>query len=185
MASATASGRDIYSSVKMRPLQRAQTLGDITSSPAPLKRRRSSLFTADSQAEKSSMRSSAPSLIIPTTSNNHHEEGSSHFHSTPLLFAVLPALGGVLFEGGSVILTDVCIILLACIFLNWSLRLPWYVEGDSFVTKLTEAGIGIIPLKHTSQRPSSLKQSTKLMILSKKKMKLSLIFRRNLLRTPI
>ena len=116
-----------FSPIGMGPIRRAQTLGDITNFSTPGNQRRNSVLTTDSQAERISMRSSVDDLLLPTSPTKGHEHGSSHFHSTPLLFAVLPALGGILFEGGSVVLTDICIIALSCIFLNWSLRLPWYV----------------------------------------------------------
>lgn len=49
------------------------------------------------------------------------------WHSAPLAFALLPALGGLLFQNGSAVVTDVMLLGLAGIFLNWSVRVPWYV----------------------------------------------------------
>lgn len=126
-AASSTSCKDSFSSaVRLRPVPRAQTMGDTTNPSTPImKHRRGSQITTDSQGERTSIRSSVDDLLLPKSTTNDYELGSSHFHSTPLLFAVLPALGGILFEGGSVILTDFSIIALACIFLNWSLRLPW------------------------------------------------------------
>ena len=49
----------------------------------------------------------------------------SHWHSVPLALALLPALGGLFFEKGSTVITDITLLTLAAVFLNWSLRLPW------------------------------------------------------------
>jgi hypothetical protein len=44
-----------------------------------------------------------------------------------LAFALLPALGGMFFKNGSSVITDIMLLGLAAIFLNWSVRLPWLV----------------------------------------------------------
>ena len=124
-AASSGGNKDSFSPVRIRPIQRASTMGDIANTSSPTSRRRGSQITTDSQGEMTSMRSSVDDLLLPKSTSIDHEVGSSHFHSTPLLFAILPALGGILFEGGSIILTDFSIIALSCIFLNWSLRLPW------------------------------------------------------------
>lgn len=49
----------------------------------------------------------------------------THWHSSPLIFAVLPAVGGLIFNNGSAFVTDVLLLGLAAVFLNWSVRLPW------------------------------------------------------------
>lgn len=54
-----------------------------------------------------------------------HQE-TSHWHSVPLGLALLPAVGGLLFKNGSAVITDVTLLALAAVFLNWSVRLPWY-----------------------------------------------------------
>lgn len=43
----------------------------------------------------------------------------------PLVFALLPAVGGLVFEGGSTFLTDIILLGLAAIFLRWSVTQPW------------------------------------------------------------
>lgn len=43
----------------------------------------------------------------------------------PLALALLPALGGVLFQNGSAIVTDIILLGLAVVFLNWAVRVPW------------------------------------------------------------
>ncbi|KAL8999983.1 MAG: hypothetical protein Q9169_001228 [Polycauliona sp. 2 TL-2023] len=49
----------------------------------------------------------------------------SHWHSMPLALALLPAVGGVLFQNGSAIVTDITLLGLAVVFLNWAVRVPW------------------------------------------------------------
>lgn len=43
----------------------------------------------------------------------------------PLVLALMPALGGVLFTNGSAFLTDVILLGLAAVFLHWSVTQPW------------------------------------------------------------
>ncbi len=59
----------------------------------------------------------------PQTSKAYDEV--THWHSTPLAFAILPAVGGLLFRNGSAFITDILLLVLAAVFMNWSIRLPW------------------------------------------------------------
>ncbi|GAB7343700.1 hypothetical protein MBLNU457_1683t1 [Dothideomycetes sp. NU457] len=89
----------------------------------PLPRRRSSLLSVESFDDT---RQSASNLVFPTLDlapDGHNEP--SHWHSAPLVFAILPALGGLFFTNGSSFVTDILLLGLAAIFLNWSVRLPW------------------------------------------------------------
>ncbi|KAK3380300.1 hypothetical protein B0T24DRAFT_189367 [Lasiosphaeria ovina] len=45
--------------------------------------------------------------------------------SLPLVFALLPAVGGVFFKNGSAVITDIMLLGLAAVFLNWSVTQPW------------------------------------------------------------
>ncbi|KAF2738546.1 hypothetical protein EJ04DRAFT_485949 [Polyplosphaeria fusca] len=49
----------------------------------------------------------------------------SIWHSAPLVFVILPALGGVLFQNGSAVVTDIILLAFASIFLNWCVMAPW------------------------------------------------------------
>lgn len=99
----------------------------------PLKRRRSSTFSDSIDDAKQSIKSSTDDLLLPRLRSeglpSHLEP--SHWHSTPLALALLPAIGGIFFQNGSAIVTDFTLLGLAAIFLNWSVRLPWYVKKDS------------------------------------------------------
>ncbi|TVY16427.1 hypothetical protein LARI1_G007217 [Lachnellula arida] len=93
--------------------------------PGPGVRRRSSNI---SDYSLKGFQSSTDDLLLPKPSATGHEESrheSSAWDSAPLAFALLPAIGGMLFTNGSSVMTDVMLLGLAAIFLNWSVRLPW------------------------------------------------------------
>ena len=97
-------------------------------------RRRSSNFSELSLSEaRKAFRTSTDDLLLPRPSNAGRESSNTTaWHSAPLAFALLPAIGGMLFKNGSSIITDVMLLGLAAIFLNWSVRLPWYVHPLGF-----------------------------------------------------
>jgi hypothetical protein len=100
----------------------------VEDAPTPGVRRRSSNFSDYSLREaRKSFQSSTDDLLLPKPSATGIESGhdSSAWHSAPLAFALLPAIGGMLFTNGSSIITDIMLLGLAAIFLNWSVRLPW------------------------------------------------------------
>lgn len=76
---------------------------------------------------RNSIRSSTDDLLLPKADgpmpHNNHEP--SVWHSSPLIFALLPAVGGMVFKNGSAVVTDITLLALAAVFLNWSVRLPW------------------------------------------------------------
>ncbi len=92
-------------------------------------RRRSSNFSEYSLNEiRRNFQSSTDDLLLPKPSSKYHDEHPppSNWHSAPLAFALLPAIGGMLFQNGSAVVTDIMLLGLAAIFLNWSVRIPWY-----------------------------------------------------------
>ncbi|RJE18967.1 hypothetical protein PHISCL_08689 [Aspergillus sclerotialis] len=98
-----------------------------TSRLSDSQRRNSSLSDTVSEA-RNSIRSSTDDLLFPraaqsTESDLGNEE--SHWQSAPLALALLPAIAGVFFHNGSAVVTDVTLLVLTAIFLNWSVRLPW------------------------------------------------------------
>lgn len=54
----------------------------------------------------------------------HQDEEDSRWASLPLAFAIVPAISGIMFKNGSAMVTDVILLGLASIFLNWTLRSP-------------------------------------------------------------
>ncbi|KAF9250481.1 hypothetical protein DTO006G1_5293 [Penicillium roqueforti] len=89
-------------------------------------RRNSTLSDTLSEA-RNSIRSSTDDLFLPRVEKGHGTLSTeeSHWHSAPLGLALLPAIAGIFFHEGSSFVTDVTILVLAAIFLNWSVRLPW------------------------------------------------------------
>jgi len=92
-------------------------------------RRNSTLSDSVSEA-RNSIRSSTDDLFLPRVSrrtNGVDLQEESHWQSAPLGLALFPAIAGVFFKNGSAVVTDITLLVLAAIFLNWSVRLPWYV----------------------------------------------------------
>ena len=111
--------------IRSRLLGRAATtIADISN---PLRHRRSSNFSDSVESTRQSIKSSTDNLLLPRATNSDlvtsHEP--SHWHSTPLALALLPAVGGLFFHNGSAVVTDLTLLGLAAVFLNWSVRLPW------------------------------------------------------------
>ncbi|KAH6671583.1 hypothetical protein F5X68DRAFT_264831 [Plectosphaerella plurivora] len=93
----------------------AATAGD----PFEGSRRRSSTFSEYSMHEAGGLFNPKPPGARPAA------EDSSNWASIPLAFALLPAVGGVLFKNGSSVVTDIMLLGLAAIFLHWSVTQPW------------------------------------------------------------
>jgi len=93
----------------------------------PLRPRRSSNLSDSIESTRQSIKSSTDDLLLPRAKSpniiSSHEP--SNWHSIPLALALLPALGGLFFQNGSVVVTDMTLLILAAIFLNWAVRLPW------------------------------------------------------------
>lgn len=113
------------SRLRHRPLARSATFAE---GSTPLNRRRSSLFSDNVSDTRKSLRSSTDDLLLPRVNEGrafNDVAEPSHWHSVPLGLALLPAVGGLLFKDGSAVVTDIILLGLAAIFLNWSVRLPW------------------------------------------------------------
>lgn len=94
----------------------------------PQRLRRSSTLSDTITEARHSLRTTTDDLFLPRADPRgeiRSPEEESLLQSAPLVLALLPALGGIFFENGSVFLTDVSLLALAAIFLNWSFRLPW------------------------------------------------------------
>ncbi|GME38191.1 hypothetical protein GTA08_BOTSDO09265 [Neofusicoccum parvum] len=102
-------------------------------------RRRSSVLS-----EFSSMRSSTDNILNPGSRDldSLAQEEPSHWHSLPLVFAILPAVGGIFFKNGSAVVTDILLLGLASLLLNWCVRMPWewYHAAQTPVPYAQEAG---------------------------------------------
>ncbi|KAF3480740.1 uncharacterized protein GIQ15_06087 [Arthroderma uncinatum] len=103
--------------------------GGAASPFTPERLRRSSTFSDAVSETRRSIQSSTDDLFFPRA-NGSMEDSYSHntdspWHSSPLALALLPALGGLLFQNGTAVFTDIALLALAAVFLNWSVRLPW------------------------------------------------------------
>ncbi|KAL8645132.1 MAG: hypothetical protein Q9226_007440 [Calogaya cf. arnoldii] len=117
--------RSTMDRASMSPLrQRASAFADMSS---PLRHRRSSTFSDSVDDARQSIRSSTDDLLLPRAKGTSlvSQSEPSHWHSMPLVLALLPAIGGVLFQNGSAIVTDITLLGLAVVFLNWAVRVPW------------------------------------------------------------
>ena len=95
--------------------------------PGPKLRRASTLSDTVSEARQS-IKSSTDELFLPRVDAGRHateHEHESAWQSTPLALALLPALAGIFFHNGTAVFTDLTLLVLAAVFLNWSIRLPW------------------------------------------------------------
>ena len=119
------------SQLRQRGLNRAATFAD---GSMPASRRRSSVFSEGLSETRKSILSTTDDLLLPRYNSgsslvDHHEP--SHWQSIPLGLALLPAVGGLFFHNGSAVITDITLLALAAIFLNWSVRLPWYAAPST------------------------------------------------------
>ncbi|CAG8954471.1 hypothetical protein HYFRA_00004383 [Hymenoscyphus fraxineus] len=130
-----------------RPSPRLRlSLSSQAESPSPVGlRRRSSNFSDYSLSEaRKTFQSSTDDLLLPKPNAMGSESSpdSSPWHSAPLAFALLPAIGGMLFTNGSLVMTDIMLLGLAAIFLNWSVRLPWDWYHSAQLIRLKEEETG-------------------------------------------
>ncbi|KAL1878984.1 hypothetical protein Plec18167_004279 [Paecilomyces lecythidis] len=122
--------------------------------------RRNSVLSDSVSEARYSLRSSTDDLLFPRASKDpiaDIREGESHWHSAPLALALLPAIGGILFKNGSAVITDVTLLVLAAIFLNWSVRLPWdWYKSAQAIRQRTTADFGVQEL---TEEPGSIDEA--------------------------
>lgn len=114
--------------LRQRPPSRSATFAE--TSPTGPKLRRSSTLSDSVSVARQSIHSSTDDLFLPRVAGvrkplKPESDDESLWHSLPLALALLPAVGGLFFQNGSAILTDLTLLVLAAVFLNWSVRLPW------------------------------------------------------------
>jgi len=110
-------------------------------------RRNSSFMSETLSDSRRSIKSSTDDLFLPRASNVEDiHAASSHWHSLPLGLALLPAVGGLFFQNGSAFITDISLLCLAALFLNWAVRLPWYVSTYPKIWIVLIKCQGVVPL---------------------------------------
>lgn len=122
----TASDHQIPSQLRQRMLNRAATFAEgVQSSPSRPLRRRSSLLS-DLSDTRHSVRSSTDNLLKNNDMNKLTPmQESTHWLSSPVVFAVFPAVAGLLYQNGAAVLTDIFTLGLASWFLHWCCTFPW------------------------------------------------------------
>ncbi|KAF2254050.1 hypothetical protein BU26DRAFT_420411 [Trematosphaeria pertusa] len=128
-AESQSTGSQIHPLLRQRMLNRAATFTEGAHHSAPsLSRRRSSMLSEYSDT-RHSFRSSTDSLLRPGGNTDMDKlatpDEPSLWHSAPLVFAIVPAFAGLLFQNGGAIVTDILLLGLASMFLNWCVRAPW------------------------------------------------------------
>ncbi|KZF19156.1 hypothetical protein L228DRAFT_251251 [Xylona heveae TC161] len=110
---------------RQRSFRRSYNLSDAPN--GNLSRRSSVISNLSFEDGRQSVRSPTEDFFMPKSFGSRPEANTepSHWDSAPLAFALFPAIGGLLFKNGSAVVTDVTLLGLAAIFLNWSVRLPW------------------------------------------------------------
>ncbi|KAH7625137.1 hypothetical protein B0T09DRAFT_393916 [Sordaria sp. MPI-SDFR-AT-0083] len=102
----------------IRPVRRAVTV-DVGSEQAQLRRR-----TMNPQSTPETPRNLQHQILNPASFASD-EQGASESSTMPLAFALLPAVAGMFHHKGSDFITDIIMIVLAAVFLHWSLTVPW------------------------------------------------------------
>lgn len=122
--------------LRQRFPQRQSSNSSLRSTPPELPRRRSSILSYSSFEDATN--SFADDFLNPASAKKlkkQKEEEDSNWHSTPLVFAILPALAGLLFNNGSAFVTDALLLGFAALFMNWSIRIPrdWYYAAQAIL----------------------------------------------------
>jgi hypothetical protein len=123
-----ASDPQIPSQLRQRMLNRAATFAEgAQPSPARPLRRRSSLLS-DLSDSRPSFRSSTDNLLRNTDAQDKlvSVQDGAQWLSSPVIFAVFPAVAGLLYQNGAAVLTDMFTLGLASWFLHWCCTFPWY-----------------------------------------------------------
>ncbi|KAL4900183.1 hypothetical protein BDW74DRAFT_182939 [Aspergillus multicolor] len=121
----------LNANLRHRGLARAATIAEGQNQPPQPQippQRRNSTFSDSVSEARNTIRSSTDELFFPRVAGKQDDdmrEEESHWHSAPLGLALLPAIAGIFFQNGSAFVTDVTLLALAAVFLNWSVRLPW------------------------------------------------------------
>jgi hypothetical protein len=132
--SGTAYNASSSNPLRQRLPPRQSSNGSLRSTPSDLPRRRSSILSFSSFDDATG--SFADDLLNPSStkkSRKQKDDEDSNWHSSPLAFAILPAVAGLFFKDGSAFVTDVLLLGFAALFMNWSIRIPrdWYYAAQA------------------------------------------------------
>ncbi|KAJ1335074.1 hypothetical protein MN608_01809 [Microdochium nivale] len=103
----------------------AAPFGGSTTVLGGLKRRGSGISDGLSDARRD-LETSADELFNPTRTRRRDESAErSALSYTPLVLALLPAVAGMIFQNGAAFFTDLILLAIAAVVLNWSVTQPW------------------------------------------------------------
>ncbi|CAN8097215.1 unnamed protein product [Discula destructiva] len=133
---------DDVSPLRRRPISMTSFLSsDAGDTPARDVRRRSSTLSDFSMTDaRRAFRDGTQDILNPSAAKHRasaqdHSSISSNF---PLAVALLPALAGVLFEGGGAIITDMMLLGLVFIFLRYTITQPWQWYHEAQEVRIRE-----------------------------------------------
>lgn len=123
-------------------------------SPSDGFRRRSSTFSDFSISEaRRSMRDGTQDILNPSgAKHDMGQDNSGALANLPIAFALLPALVGVLFEGGSQLITDIMLLGLVFVFLRYTVTQPWQWYHSAQELRIRQE----VGLEHVSEDGSEL-----------------------------
>lgn len=130
--------------LRQRMLNRAATFSEGAQSSRPLDRRRSSTLSDLSDTRQSFTRPVKDSDALQSL------DEPTFWYSAPLAFAILPAVGGLFFQNGNGFVTDILLLVLGAMFLNWCVRAPWYVYSSSYTLSPLNMNQGLVSCGTTS-----------------------------------
>lgn len=122
-ANSHATGSQMPGILRQKRLNRAATFSEGAQPPKPTSLRRSSVLSDYSDTRVASPGPLNDDMDVLTSTDE-----PSFWYSAPLAFAILPAVGGLLFQDGSAYVTDILLLGLGALFLNWCVRSPWYAN---------------------------------------------------------
>ncbi|EEP79385.1 predicted protein [Uncinocarpus reesii 1704] len=107
--------------------------------------RRATTFSDTLSEARESIKTSTDDVLRPRVSSQTND---SNWQSAPLVLALLPAIGGIFFKDGGALLTDVTLLCLAAVFLNWSVRLPWDWYHSARATVVGDSNDDLVATGH-------------------------------------
>lgn len=127
--------------LRQRMLNRAATFAEGVQPPPTRPLRRRSSLLSDLSDTRHSIRSSTDNLRGTDDYDKVTAlEDGNNWLSSPVIFAIFPAIGGLLYQNGAAVLTDLFTLGLASWFLHWCCTFPWtwyhlaqqrrYIEPD-------------------------------------------------------
>lgn len=129
-------------------------------SPEPLRRRSSTLSDFSLSEARRSFSHGTRNILNPSAAAiaQGTRDTFSVMSSLPLAFALLPALFGVFFEGGSAFITDFMLLALVFIFLRYTITQPWQWYHEAQEVRIRQE----VGLEHVYEEESETETTVKM-----------------------